>query len=105
MTQIKPSEISNILKQELSNISTSSNLEETGTVLTVGDGIVRVYGLNNVEAGELIEFVDGTQAIVLNLEEDNIGAVLLGSSNNIKEGDVAKRTKKRLHQLMLEKEC
>ena len=94
MTQIKPSEISNILKQELSNISTSSNLEETGTVLTVGDGIVRVYGLNNVEAGELIEFVDGTQAIVLNLEEDNIGAVLLGSSNNIKEGDVAKRTKK-----------
>lgn len=94
MTQIKPSEISNILKQELSNISTSSNLEETGTVLTVGDGIARVYGLSNVEAGELIEFIDGTQAIVLNLEEDNIGAVLLGSSNNIKEGDVAKRTKK-----------
>ena len=58
MTQIKPSEISNILKHELSNISTSSNLEETGTVLTVGDGIARVYGLSNVEAGELIEFVD-----------------------------------------------
>jgi F-type H+-transporting ATPase subunit alpha len=93
MTQIKPSEISQILKQELSNLSSSSNLEETGTVLTIGDGIVRAYGLTNVEAGELIEFVDGTQAIVLNLEEDNIGAVLLGSSSNIKEGDVVKRTK------------
>ena len=94
MTEIKASEVSEILKQELSNITTKSNLEETGTVLSVGDGIARVYGLTNVQAGELIEFSDGTQAIVLNLEEDNIGAVLLGASTAIKEGDVVKRTKK-----------
>tara|TARA_B100000965_G_C19597392_1_gene760884 strand:- start:2644 stop:4224 length:1581 start_codon:yes stop_codon:yes gene_type:complete len=94
MTEIKASEVSQILKQELSNITTTSNLEETGTVLSVGDGIARVYGLTNVQSGELIEFSEGTQAIVLNLEEDNIGAVLLGSSSKIKEGDVVKRTKK-----------
>ena len=96
MTQIKPSEVSQILKSELTNLDTQSSLEETGTVLAVGDGIARLYGLSNAESGELIEFNDdkNQQAIVLNLEEDNVGAVLLGSSTKIKEGDIVKRTKK-----------
>ena len=96
MTEIKPSEVSQILKEELNNIQSQSNLEETGTVLAVGDGIARLYGLANVESGELIEFNDdkSQQGIVLNLEEDNVGAVLLGSSSLIKEGDTVKRTKK-----------
>ena len=95
MTEIKPSEISQILKNELLNSESQPELEETGTVLAVGDGIARLYGLNNVESGELIEFNNDKkqQGIVLNLEEDNVGAVLLGSSSNIKEGDVVKRTK------------
>ena len=94
MTEIKPSEVSQILKTELSNLKSDSKLEETGTVLAVGDGIARLYGLKNVESGELIEFNNDQdqQGIVLNLEEDNVGAVLLGSSVNIKEGDVVKRT-------------
>ena len=96
MTEIKPSEVSQILKSELSNLQTKSKLEETGSVLAVGDGIARLYGLKNVESGELIEFNNDKeqQGIVLNLEEDNVGAVLLGSSVNIKEGDVVKRTKR-----------
>ena len=96
MTEIKPSEVSQILKSELSNLQTESKLEETGSVLAVGDGIARLYGLKNVESGELIEFNNDKeqQGIVLNLEEDNVGAVLLGSSVNIKEGDVVKRTKR-----------
>ena len=96
MTQLKPSEVSEILKNELMNLDTATNLEETGTVLAVGDGIARLYGLANVESGELIEFNDdkNQQGIVLNLEEDNVGAVLLGSSTKIKEGDTVKRTKK-----------
>jgi len=95
MTEIKPSEVSQILKTELSNLQTASSLEETGSVLAVGDGIARLYGLKNVESGELVEFNNNRdqQAIVLNLEEDNVGAVLLGSSSNIKEGDIVKRTK------------
>jgi len=95
MTEIKPSEISQILKNELLNSESQLELEETGTVLAIGDGIARLYGLNNVECGELIEFNNDKkqQGIVLNLEEDNVGAVLLGSSSNIKEGDVVKRTK------------
>ncbi len=96
MTEIKPSEVSKILKEELINLESNSTLEETGTVLAIGDGIARIYGLKNVESGELIEFNDDTnqQGIVLNLEADNVGAVLLGSSSKIKEGDVVKRTKK-----------
>ena len=96
MTQIKPSEVSKILKDELINLDTNSSLEETGTVLAIGDGIARIYGLKNVESGELIEFNDdkNQQGIVLNLEEDNVGAVLLGSSSQIKEGDIVKRTEK-----------
>ena len=96
MTEIKPSEVSQILKTELGNLQTESSLEETGSVLAVGDGIARLYGLKNVESGELIEFNNNRdqQAIVLNLEEDNVGAVLLGSSSNIKEGDIVKRTKR-----------
>tara|TARA_B100000902_G_C27317833_1_gene922439 strand:- start:143 stop:1726 length:1584 start_codon:yes stop_codon:yes gene_type:complete len=95
MTEIKPSEISQILKNELLNSESQPELEETGTVLAVGDGIARLYGLNNVESGELIEFNNDKkqQGIVLNLEEDNVGAVLLSSSSKIKEGDMVKRTK------------
>lgn len=94
MAEIKPAEITAILKQQLSGLNTDANLEEVGTVLQVGDGIARIYGLNNVQSGELIEFNSGLRGIVLNLEEDNVGAVLLGSSNNIKEGDTVKRTKR-----------
>tara|TARA_Y100000994_G_C15673365_1_gene434696 strand:- start:115 stop:1695 length:1581 start_codon:yes stop_codon:yes gene_type:complete len=96
MTEIKSSEVSQILKEELVNLQSQTGLEETGIVLTVGDGIARLYGLTNVESGELIEFNDdkNQQGIVLNLEEDNVGAVLLGSSTMIKEGDIVKRTNK-----------
>ena len=94
MAEVKPAEVSAILRQQLSNFNTTSELEEVGTVLQVGDGIARVYGLSNVQAGELIEFNNGLKGIVMNLEEDNVGAVLLGSSNDIKEGDTVKRTRK-----------
>ena len=94
MAEIKPAEVTAILKQQLSGFTSDSQLEEVGTVLQVGDGIARIYGLNNVQSGELIEFSNGLQGIVLNLEEDNVGAVLLGSSNSIKEGDIAKRTRR-----------
>lgn len=92
MVDIKPEEISAILKAQLSGFSTAAELEQVGTVLQVGDGIARVYGLNNVQAGELVEFENGTQAIALNLEEDNVGVVLLGPGDGIKEGSKAKRT-------------
>ena len=94
MAEVKPAEVSAILRQQLSNFKTASELEEVGTVLQVGDGIARIYGLANVQSGELIEFNNGLKGIVLNLEEDNVGAVLLGSSNGIKEGDTVKRTKR-----------
>jgi F-type H+-transporting ATPase subunit alpha len=92
MAEIKPDEISAILRQQLSNFNASADLEEVGTVLQVGDGIARVYGLNNVRSGELVEFENGTKAIALNLEEDNVGVVLLGESGDIKEGAKVKRT-------------
>lgn len=92
MPEIKPDEISAILRQQLSNFNVSADLEEVGTVLTVGDGIARIYGLNGVQAGELIEFDNGVRAIALNLEEDNVGVVLMGETEGIKEGDKAKRT-------------
>ena len=92
MVEIKPDEISAILRQQLSSADTSATLEEVGTVLQVGDGIARVYGLNNVRSGELVEFETGVKAIALNLEEDNVGVVLMGEYTNIKEGDKVKRT-------------
>jgi len=92
MANIKPAEVSKILKQQLEGIQTSVELEEVGTVLEVGDGIARIYGLSNAESNELIEFENGIEAIVLNLEEDNIGAVLLGPTEEISEGDIVKRT-------------
>jgi len=92
MADIKPAEISGILREQLSGYKSETELEEVGTVLQVGDGIARIYGLSNVQAGELIEFDGGTRGIILNLEEDNVGAVLLGSSTGIAEGSTAKRT-------------
>ena len=92
--EVRPDEVSAILRQQLAGFKTETELEEVGTVLQVGDGIARIYGLTKVQAGELIEFESGLRGIVLNLEEDNVGAVLLGSSNDIKEGDVVKRTGK-----------
>jgi len=92
MANIKPAEVSKILRQQLEGIQTGAELEEVGTVLEVGDGIARIYGLSNAESNELIEFENGIEAIVLNLEEDNIGAVLLGPTEEINEGDIVKRT-------------
>ncbi|PID92227.1 MAG: F0F1 ATP synthase subunit alpha [Bacteroidetes bacterium] len=94
MSQIKPSEVSEILKKQIEGFKSEVELEEVGTVLQVGDGIARIYGLNSVQANELIEFDSGVMGIVMNLEEDNVGAVLLGSSEKIKEGDSVKRTKR-----------
>jgi len=92
MAYIKPSEISGILQKAIEGVTTSVELEEVGTVLSVGDGIARIYGLSKVQSNELIEFQNGVKGIVLNLEEDNVGAVLLGSSDAIREGDTVKRT-------------
>ena len=94
MVDVKPEEISAILKQQLSGFSTATELEEMGTVLQVGDGIARVYGLNKAQAGELVQFETGVQAIVLNLEEDNVGVVLLGAGDDIREGSTVRRTTK-----------
>jgi F-type H+-transporting ATPase subunit alpha len=94
MAQIKPSEVSEILKKQLEGYKSEVELEEVGTVLQIGDGIARIYGLSTVQSNELIEFDSGVMGIVLNLEEDNVGAVLLGSSELIKEGDTVKRTRR-----------
>lgn len=94
MAEVKPAEVSAILKQQLSGFEASASLDEVGTVLTVGDGIGRVYGLSNAQYGELVEFENGLEGIVLNLEEDNVGVVLLGPSNEIKEGSIVKRTQR-----------
>ncbi|TAK34817.1 MAG: F0F1 ATP synthase subunit alpha [Saprospiraceae bacterium] len=94
MIDVKPDEISAILKQQLSGFSTATDLEEIGTVLQVGDGIARVYGLNNAQAGELVQFETGTEAVVLNLEEDNVGVVLMGDADHISEGSTVRRTGK-----------
>ena len=91
---IKPSEVSEILRQQLAGIDTKLQYEEIGTVLQVSDGVARIYGLRNAEANELLEFENGIMAIAMNLEEDNVGAVLLGPTNMIKEGDTVKRTKR-----------
>src|SRR3954465_6826456 len=92
MAEVRPDEVSAILRQQLSNFKSEAELEEVGTVLTVGDGVARIYGLTKAQAGELIEFENGLRAMILNLEEDNVGAVLLGESKEIKEGDTVKRT-------------
>jgi len=94
MAEIKPAEVSAILKQQLSNFDVKVELAEVGTVLSVGDGIARVYGLDNAQYGELVEFSNGLEGMVLNLEEDNVGIVLLGPSKDIKEGDTVKRTRR-----------
>jgi F-type H+-transporting ATPase subunit alpha len=94
MVEVRPDEVSAILREQLSGFKSESELEEVGTVLQVGDGIARVYGLTKVQAGELVEFDNGLQGIVLNLEEDNVGVVLLGQSDGVKEGDTIKRTTK-----------
>ena len=94
MAEINPAEVSAILKKQLTGLDASASLDEVGTVLQVGDGIARVYGLSNVQYGELIEFDSGLEGIVLNLEEDNVGVVLLGPSKQIKEGDTVKRTQR-----------
>ncbi|MDB4903485.1 MAG: F-type H+-transporting ATPase subunit alpha [Mucilaginibacter sp.] len=92
MVEVRPDEVSAILRQQLAGFKSESELEEVGTVLQVGDGIARVYGLTKVQSGELVEFGTGLRGIVLNLEEDNVGVVLLGKSDDIKEGDTVKRT-------------
>ncbi len=92
MPEVKPAEVSAILREQLSGFKSEAELEEVGTVLQVGDGIARIYGLSSVQSGELVEFDNGLKAIVLNLEEDNVGAVILGGSKDIKEGDTVKRT-------------
>lgn len=94
MSALKPSEVSKVIKQQLQGIDTRAQLDEIGTVLQVGDGIARIYGMSNVYSNELIEFESGVRGIVLNLEEDNVGAVLLGSSEKVKEGDTVKRTRR-----------
>ncbi|MEN9347859.1 MAG: F0F1 ATP synthase subunit alpha [Flavobacteriales bacterium] len=93
MAEIKPAEISAILREQLAGMKTEAELQEVGTVLQVGDGIARIYGLSDVQSGELIEFENGVRGIALNLEEDNVGAVLLGPSGELKEGSSVKRTK------------
>ena len=92
MAEVKPAEVSAILREQLAGVKTEVELQEVGTILQVGDGIARIYGLSNVQAGELVEFENGVKGIVLNLEEDNVGAVLLGPSGNLREGSSVKRT-------------
>lgn len=92
MAEVNPAEVSAILKQQLSGFEAKASLDEVGTVLTVGDGIANVYGLSNAQYGELVQFESGLEGIVLNLEEDNVGVVLLGPSKEIKEGSTVKRT-------------
>ena len=94
MADVKPAEVSAILRQQLAGFKSAKEMEEVGTVLQVGDGIALIYGLSNVGSGELIEFESGLKGIALNLEEDNVGAVVLGSSNAIREGDTVRRTGK-----------
>jgi F-type H+/Na+-transporting ATPase subunit alpha len=93
MAEIRPEEISAILREQLAGSKTQAELEEVGTVLTVGDGVARIYGLTKAQSGELLQFENGIRALVLNLEEDNVGAVLFGDSKGIREGDTVKRTR------------
>ena len=90
--KINPSEITNILKDQIKNFGTEVAVSEVGQVLTVGDGIARVYGLDNVQAGEMVQFSEGTKGMALNLETENVGVVIFGDDSKIKEGDIVKRT-------------
>src|SRR3546814_18267238 len=94
MIEVRPDEVSAMLREQLSSFKSEAELEEVGTVLQIGDGIARIYGLTKVQSGELVEFDNGLQGIVLNLEEDNVGVVLLGKSDEIKEGDTIRRTRR-----------
>ena len=91
--EINPSEITKILKEQIKNFGKSAEVSEVGKVLSVGDGIARVYGLDHVQAGEMVEFNDGSKGMALNLENDNVGIVIFGDDRQIKEGDTVKRTK------------
>ena len=90
--EIRAAEISAILKEQIQNFGTESEVSEVGQVLSVGDGIARIYGLDKVQAGEMVEFPGGIRGMTLNLEEDNVGVVIFGDDRNIKEGDIVKRT-------------
>ena len=90
--EIKAAEISSVIKDQISNFETKADVAEVGTVLSVGDGIARVYGLDQVQAGEMVEFSDGSKAMPLNLESDNVGVVIFGDDRAVKEGDTVKRT-------------
>ena len=90
--QINPSEVTKILKEQIKKFGEKAEVSEVGQVLSVGDGIARVYGLDNVQAGEMVEVSDGTKGMALNLERDNVGVVIFGDDSSIKEGDVVKRT-------------
>ena len=90
--QINPSEITKLLKEQIKNFGEKTEVSEIGKVLSVGDGIARIYGLDNVQAGEMVEFSDGSKGMALNLESDNVGVVIFGDDRQIKEGDEVKRT-------------
>ena len=90
--EINPSEVTKILKEQIKNFGEKATISEVGQVLSVGDGIARIYGLDNVQAGEMVEFSDGSKGMALNLESENVGVVIFGDDKNIKEGDVVKRT-------------
>src|SRR5208283_448680 len=92
LMEIRPSEISSILREQIKNFGTEAEVSEVGQVLSVGDGIARVYGLDNVQAGEMVEFPGGVKGMALNLESDNVGTVIFGTDSTIKEGDTVKRT-------------
>ena len=102
MADIKSAEVSAIIKKQLENFEINASLSEVGTVLEVGDGIARVYGLDNVQAGEMVEFSDGSKGMALNLENDNVGVVIFGDGISIKEGDTVKEPGQSL-MLQLEK--
>ena len=90
---IKASEISSIIRDQIKDFDSKADISEVGTVLKVGDGVAQVYGLDNVQAGEMVEFAGGVKGMALNLQEDNVGIVLFGDDRSIKEGDTVKRTK------------
>ena len=90
--EIRAAEISAILKEQIENFGNNAEIAEVGQVLSVGDGIARIYGLDNVQAGEMVEFSDGTRGMALNLESDNVGVVIFGDDRNIREGEPVKRT-------------
>ena len=94
MVQVRPDEVTAILREQLANVKTAAELEEVGSILQIGDGVARIYGLNKAQSGELLEFPNQLFGMVLNLEEDNVGAVLFGPSEGIKEGDIVKRTRR-----------